>query len=235
MLIDSFTLFGSWPGLPYDHPIEHLISGLEHHKLDRACTLSTKGIFFDAAAGNQETWTVCQQDARLIPIGVADPRVGGEEQVRYCQSQGFKVMAMFPGTQGWSVSNVMTRRMLRFLDEAGLPVMIEAGSEGDATKVLEALQGLTLSIIFLDVSLYNLAEAMTIVQMRPNTYLSTRLLCGGDTIESLVQSVGVDKLIFSSRFPTNCFSSAFLTAKFAMITDADRTAIMGGNMERLLA
>ena len=54
MLIDGFTLFGSWPGLPYDHPVEELVAGLGRFKLDRACTLSSQGIFFDAAAGNED-------------------------------------------------------------------------------------------------------------------------------------------------------------------------------------
>lgn len=234
MLIDGFTLFGSWPGLPYDHPIEHLVDGLQRHKLDRACTLSTKGIYFDAAAGNQATWAACQQDARLTPIGVIDPRVSAEAQVVYCRDKGFPVMAMFPNTQGWAVSAITAQQALIQVAEAKLPLMIEAGEAGDASAILAATRELSMPVVLLDVSLATLCEVSAVLGARPDTYVSTRLLCGADTLESLVRSVGSQRLIFASRFPISCFSSAFLTAKFADIGAADRDAIMGGNMARIL-
>ncbi|HEY3415678.1 MAG TPA: amidohydrolase family protein [Armatimonadota bacterium] len=234
MLIDGFTLFGSWPGLPYDHPIDHLLNGLNRNKIDRACTLATQGIFFDDASGNETTWTVCQQDPRLVPIGIADPRDGGLDQVDLCKERGFKLMALFPAAQEWSIRSIVARRLFRLLSEAGLPVLIQAGNDGDASAILEATQGMDVPIILLDVSVRTLNEAINVVQLRPQTYLSTRLLCGGDTIEYLVQAIGPEALIFSSQFPISCFSSAFLTAQYATINDAARQAIMGGNIDKLL-
>lgn len=257
MLVDGFTVFGSWPGLPSDYSIEHLISGLERYKVTNACTLSSKGIFLDAAAGNLETWSACQQDLRLIPIGVADPRLGGVEQVEYCREKGFKLMALFPTSQGWSFGNVTVRAILERLAEYNLPVLIEAGREGDASAIVSAAHGLTLTIILLDVSLRTLAEVMSICSINRESpmlhalkvpigevistlrggldvYLATRLLCGGDTVEYLSQQLGAFRLIFASRFPVSCFSSAFLTAQFAQLDNQQRQAIMGGNLMRLL-
>ncbi len=234
MVIDGFTLFGSWPGLPYDHSVETLVRGLERYKVGKACALSSKGIFFDAAAGNETTWSACQEDPRLVPIGVTDPRCNGEEQVDYCQRTGFKLMAMFPDSQGWTLQSLSVNRVLRKIDDAKLPLMIEAGRDGDATAVLKAVEGLSMPVILLDVSLHTLTEALDVLRARPQTFLSTRLLCGGDTIELLVQTLGADRLIFTSRFPISCFSSSFLVAKFAGIGDADRSKIMGDTMETLL-
>ena len=124
MLIDGFTLFGSWPGMPFDHPVEHLISGLEKYRLDRACALSTTGIFLDAAAGNAATYAASRQDARLIPIGVADPRVNGVAQAEFCKEQGFRVVALFPTAQGWSLGNLAATQLLARLNALELPVMI---------------------------------------------------------------------------------------------------------------
>lgn len=234
MVIDGFTLFGSWPGLPYDHQVEELVAGLAKFKLDRACTLSSKGIFFDAAAGNETTCAICQEHTNLSPIGVADPRIDGVKQVDFCQERNFPVMAMFPVAQGWSVQSIAAKAVIRRIAEANLPLLIEARREGDATQILEATAGYTMPVVLLDVSLPILTEAMAVLRERPQTYLSTRLLCGGDTIELLAQEIGADRLIFTSRYPINCFSSAFLTAKFASISDQDRRAIMGDNMARLL-
>jgi len=233
MLIDGFTLFGSWPGLPYDHPADQLVNGVERYKLDRACIVSSTGIFLDAAAGNQATWQASRQDPRLIPIGVADPRLNGIEQVNYCKEQGFRILALFPVWQNWSVDNIAATRVLQRINELQMPVMVEAHREGDASAILRQTVDTTMPLILLDVSLTTLTEAIMAVQQRPNTYLATRLLCGGDTIEYLVETIGADKLIFTSGFPINCFSSAYLTAKFASITDAQRSAILGGTIARL--
>jgi len=234
MIIDGFTLFGSWPGLPYEHTVDELISGLERFKVDHACTLSTQGIFFDAAAGNQTTITICRQNAHLFPIGVADPRMAGIEAVDFCQAQGFRLMALFPISQGWSLQSVTARAVLQRMAEAGMAVLIEAGRDGDASLVLKATSDLQLPVMLLDVSLRTITEAMSVLRMRPNTFLSTRLLCGGDTIDFLSQELGADRLIFSSRFPISCFSSAFLTAQYSAFNNVDRAAVMGGNMAKML-
>ena len=234
MVIDGFTLFGSWPGLPYDHQVDELVNGLDRFKLDRACALSTQGIFFDAMVGNQTTWEICQQNPRLIPIGVADPRLGGEQQVEYCVGKGFKLMAVFPRAQGWPLSSLAAQTVLRRIADANLPLLVDAEHNGDPTAVYEATRDLNMPLILLDVSLSNITEAIAVLRARPNTYLATRLLCGGDTIEYLVGEVGAERLIFASRFPISCFSSAYLTARFASIDDASQRALMGDNIAHLI-
>ena len=234
MVIDGFTVIGSWPGLPDDHPVDHLISGLDRYKLDRACALMANSIFLDALGGNAATAATCRQDPRLVPIGVADPRVNGVELVDTWARQGFRLMAAFPASQGWSLATILAKTMFQRLAETKQVLFIEAGGEGAASEILRATGELSLPIILHDVTLFTLAEAMSVMQARPQTYISTRLLCGGDTIEYITQQLGADRLIFTSRFPVSCFSSAFLTAKFANLNDADRNAVMGGNMARLL-
>ena len=234
MVIDGFTIFGSWPGQPADHPIQELVEGLERYKLDRACTLSANSIYLDAGLGNDATWEACQADQRLVPIGTADPRIGGVEQVAMCRERGVKLLALFPDSQGWSLESITAKAVLAAAVEAQMVVGIEAGRSGDPSRILAGMDNNGNPVVLLDVSLPVLSEAIAVLNARPNTYLTTRLLTGGDTIEYLCQTVGADSLLFASRYPVSCFSSAFLTAKFATINDADRNAIMGGNMARLL-
>jgi predicted TIM-barrel fold metal-dependent hydrolase len=234
MVIDGFTVFGSWPGQPEDHPADELVEGLERYKLDRACTLSADSIFLDARMGNDATWEACQRDNRLVPIGAADPRIGGVEQVLECRERGIRLLALFPNSQGWTFDSVTAKAVLTQAIKAEMAVVIEAGRGGDPSRILTCVADSALPVILLDVSLPVLSEAMAVLNARQNTYLTTRLLTGGDTIEYLCQTVGAGSLLFTSRYPVSCFSSAFLTAKFATINDDDRNAIMGGNMARLL-
>jgi len=234
MVIDGFTVFGSWPGQPADHPVEELIEGLERYKLDRACTLSANSIYLDARLGNDATREACQADARLVPIGTADPRICGVEQVVGCRERGMKLLALFPDSQGWSLDSITAKAVLKQADESNMAVIIEAGRSGDPSRVLASVDNYGMPVILLDVSLPVLSEAMAVLNARANTFLTTRLLTGGDTIEYLCQTVGADSLLYTSRYPVSCFSSAFLTAKFATINDNDRNAVMGGNMAKLL-
>lgn len=234
MIIDGFTLFGSWPGLPYEHSAEELISGLERFKIDRACTLSSQSIFFHADDGNKTTRQVCASSPRLVPIGVADPRVAGIAQLEYCRENKFGLMALFPDTQQWSLDNIVLEPLLKAISDAGMPLIIEAKNDGDTSRIYKLVADLPLPVIFHEVSLLTLSEAIGVLRARPNSYLGTRLLCGADTIEILVDEVGADRLIFTSRYPISCFSSAYLTAKFAGIDDTARQAIMGGNLARLI-
>ena len=180
------------------------------------------------------TAQVCKQNASLIPIGVADPRMNGVEQVDFCKAQGFPLMALFPIAQGWSLASVTAKSVLARLAEVNMPVLIEAGRDGDASMILAVAAELPLPIILLDVSLRTLSEAIVMMRARPQTYLATRLLCGADTIEHLTQTVGSERLIFTSRFPISCFSSAFLTSKYACVTPDDQAAVLGNNMAKLL-
>lgn len=235
MVIDAFTVFGSWPGQPDEHPVEQVVSGIERYKLDRACSISTNSIFLDSTGGNIETLAATSQDPRLAPIGAADPRMGGEAHVEYCCAQGMKLLALFPIAQHWAFDTILARALLHRIAQTKLTLMVEVGGAGHPTQVLRALEDITLPVVLLDVSLYTLAEVVSVLRARPNTYLATRLLCGGDTVEYLVDAVGADRLIFASRFPVSCFSSAFLTAKFATLSESDRALVMGDNMAKLLA
>jgi len=234
MVIDGFTVFGSWPGQPEDHPVEQLIEGLERYKLDRACTLSADSIFLDAQLGNDATWEACRSDQRLVPIGTADPRIGGEAQVQACRERGIKLLALFPNSQDWTLDSVTAKAILAQAADANMVVGIEAVHDGDPSRILTYVMDYATPVVLLEVSLPVLSEAMGVLKARANTFLTTRLLTGGDTIEYLCQTVGADRLLFTSRYPVSCFSSAFLTAKFASINDDDRNAIMGSNMARLL-
>ncbi len=234
MIIDSFTLYGSWPGYNEYHPISKIIEAVDKFKIDYACAISSQGIFVDAMTGNANTINDCMSDSRLIPIGTADPRYSGLENVDFCQKNNVKLMALFPYTQKWLPTTLSARNLLEKISSAGMTLIIESPADGNATSIYTSLIGFDLPVILLDVSLLNLTEAISVIERRPNTYIASRMLAGGDTIEMLTKNLGSDKIIFNSRFPLSCFSSSFLTAKYATITESDRNAIMGGNMANFL-
>jgi predicted TIM-barrel fold metal-dependent hydrolase len=234
MIIDGFTLYGSWPGYNEYHPITKIIEAVDKFKIDYACAISSQGIFVDALTGNTNTINDCATDSRLIPIGTADPRCNGLENVDFCIQNKMKLMALFPNTQGWIPTTLSARNLIEKISNAGLTMIIESPAEGNPTAIYTSLIGLDFPVILLDVSLRNLTEAISVIERRPNTYLASRLLAGGDTIEMLSSRIGSDKILYNSRFPLSCFSSSFLTAKYATITETDRNLIMGANMAKFL-
>ncbi len=234
MIIDGFTLYGSWPGYNEYHPISKIIEAVDKFKIDFACAISSQGIFVDALTGNKNTLNDCSTDKRLIPIGTADPRYSGIENVDFCQQYNIKLMALFPNTQSWLPTTLSARNLIEKISSSGMTMIIESKEEGNASSIYTSLIGLDMPVILLDVNLRNLTEAISVIERRPNTYLASRLLAGGDTIEMLSKTIGSDKLIYNSRFPLSCFSSSFLTAKYAIISESDRNAVMGENMSKFI-
>jgi len=74
-----------------------------------------------------------------------------------------------------------------------------------------------------------------LLERYPHVYVDTAhyLLDGG--IEGLVESYGPGRLLFGSGFPDCYFGGMMLALKHAEISDAAKSAIACGNLERILA
>ena len=61
-----------------------------------------------------------------------------------------------------------------------------------------------------------------------------RLLAAG-ALDAAAEAAGADRLLFGSRSPLLSLGSALQSLEFTELSDTDRRAVLGGNLERLLA
>ena len=67
-----------------------------------------------------------------------------------------------------------------------------------------------------------------------NFHLETSGLLVEGLIEEFCVRYGPDRLLFGSGYPDNCRGGALMRLAQAEVADADKAAIAGGNLDRLL-
>jgi len=233
---DANTLFGFWTSRQADLSLSVLREVLDRHNITFACTMSTVGIFYDFVQGNREVLEASAADSRLLPVGTVDPRrcLGGADEVAGARERGLRMFSLFPETQGWQPQIPQFRELAEQVAEERLPLMIECGAAGTATQVLHALDDLDLPVILSGVRHSNLAEVIAVMRRREKTYLETHALASTGSLEAVAEQVGADRLLFGSRSPLCCFSSAYLRLKYAGLEPDEIAAATGGNLAALL-
>jgi uncharacterized protein len=68
----------------------------------------------------------------------------------------------------------------------------------------------------------------------PGLHLETTSLLAAGALEAAVRAAGATRLLFGSGAPLRALSSALMTVQLADLSDADRAAILGDNLARLL-
>ena len=79
-----------------------------------------------------------------------------------------------------------------------------------------------------------LAEAIVVMQERPNVYVETHLINSPNWVELLKAEVGIERLIFGSNAPLAYVSAATAQIEFAAVSEAEKALIFGGNLRHLL-
>jgi predicted TIM-barrel fold metal-dependent hydrolase len=233
---DVNTIFGFWTSRTVDVSLQALCGILDKHSVSRAATVSTIGVFVDSRRGNDATWQAAAEDSRLLPVGTIDPRGGVKciEEMAERAEQGFRIFALFPETQGWSLDHACFEEALRVAEQTGVLVMVEASRQGAPTIIARAAERCKARVILSGVGYRNLGETLMVMKHLPDLSMETHQLTSADGIELAVEECGADRLLFGSCAPLKYFSSAYLRATFADVSAGERAAIMGGNFARLL-
>ena len=235
MLIDALTIMNGWPMLLSELNEKDIVESMAKFKVDKACLLSSKSIFFDAHSGNETVVEACKKYSdKLLPIGFIDPRVSITEEIDYCVNNSMKIFMIYPETQNWRIDSLLGKELFSKLKDMSFPLMIEASKNENIKELTEVAGDFSSPVILVDVSLKNLSEVLELAKTNSNIYLTTRTLCGADTIEMLCKQLGADRLIFSSSFPVSSFSASFLATRYAKINQNDLNAILGDNIANIL-
>ena len=238
VILDMFTLFGPVPPRPGEHGVEPLQALLQKHSVMGAVTLSTRGLYHSASAGNRETIQLCANaGGALLPAVVLDPR-----QPQVLQTiAGARMLCLMPATQKWPMLYSPLTDLLRSLSSAGdaanLPLWIEVSRPGDATSLAAELKeaGYAGPIILGSVAGDNLIEAISVARADNRFHIATDGLRGIGEIAAAASAIGAARVVFASGAPAQSLSGAKAMVSGAEISDADREAILSGNARRLLS
>jgi hypothetical protein len=236
-ILDADTFFGAWPIRRADLSLNRLMETLRQHKVRRALTLSTTGIFYDYRRGNEETVAACKQASDLLfPTATLDPRagVGFEDEIAKRLQQNIRIFRFFPQYQQWPLDFLPFRQILQELAGQKAVVMVATPRLGDISTLLRLVEDEELTLLLTEVSAPQMGELMRAMKAYPNLYVETRLLAEPTLLATLCEQVGPERLVFGSQAPLHYFSSALLPLLSAPLTEEVRQQILGGNLLRLL-
>lgn len=232
---DVNTVFGFWPKRKADIRLETLLGLIASKGIERACTLSARGIFYDFIEGNAETLDAARDHPALIPVGTLNPCrwLGCLDETRHLIDKGVRIFRFFPHYQEWSIDQAPFLELLdKVLAPAGVILMLPA--QMGFTAIARMAATVDNPIIIDSFRYASLAEAIVVMQKSPNLYIETHMINSPNWVELLAQNVGTDRIIFGSNAPLSYFTAASAQIENAMAPEKDKNLIFAGNLSRLL-
>jgi hypothetical protein len=239
-VLDMFTLFGPVPPRRGETGTAQLQALLDAHQIAGAVTLSTRGLYHSAAAGNRETIALCQEAGpKLAPAVVLDPRFPNAERT----VAGGRVLCLLPDTQHWPLPFAPVTELLRTLIASGgtiaanIPLWWEAHKPGDATQIAHVLEQVNYPapVILGNVAGNCLYEALTVARQNEKLLIATNGLQGLGEVKMAVDAIGAKRVVFGSGAPARSLGAALSLVRNAGLSEPDKEAVLGGNARSLLA
>lgn len=236
-IIDANTVFGPWPIVRAEMPVQRLTKALANHGVSKSLALSTVGVLHNHGDGNAETLKLCaEQQGKLIPVATIDPRgyFGTKGMAAKLVEQGFAMFRFFPMLQEWRLDHAAFCDVLDELDSLGLPVMMQARETGYPTALMKSLDNRKATFILEGVSFENMAEAVSVMRKHANVLVDTRELRVPGALRFLIDQVGADRVVFGSGCLRSSLASALGYVADSEIPDEAKAMILGGNIKRLV-
>jgi len=124
--------------------------------------------------------------------------------------------------------------MLEFLQDNNVLTLIVRSdiAWGEVASLLENFPRLRL--LLLDTGYRADRYLFPLMDRFPNLYFDSATYLAHRQLESVVEQRGAERILFGSRLPLFTPASSLGVLASARISDADRLAIAGGNLRRLL-
>ena len=236
-IVDCNTWVGFYPRQAIDLSPQVLLSLMRRYGVARALFVHTTAVFYDARTGNDLAVQVARESGGLLlPVGTLNPLQyrGMFDEVEKRLQQGFRLFRFFPHWQGWLPKIAPFHDLVVFLNERGVPFLVDCPKVGWATEIAELARKVQIPIVLCDVSEDNLSEVLCVVKSLPNLHLETSCITQPDGFEMVCAEVGVDKLVFGSGAPLYYFASALFPLLHSSLSDEDKRKILVENLRRIV-
>lgn len=235
--IDCYTLLGSWPQTEVDLTLEALAAGMQARQVGRSLVTHTNAIFYDSALGNDQTVQLCKPHGQaLTPVAVVNPLryPACLQELDRRLEEGLRAFRLCPREHGYPFSGAVgpLREVLTRLEGAALLLVDLVGLSCPqiTPDVAELLPIPTAVSIESDC----LGLVIQAARGNPNLWVETSALEAGGALEAAVEHLGAERVVFGSRAPLRALGSAVMSVQYAQLSDADRTAVFEGNLQRVL-
>jgi len=217
-VIDVTTLVGAEKELRR-HGIGHALAAARRVRHDNAN---------EAALATADA----QNALQIHPVGTLNPvqYLDWRTELERVRSAGVAALRFFPGEQGWTVLSEAFRTIAR---AARMPLLVPVDRFGDATAIGAATAPQGTPTVLLGAHYTNLGDCLAALERWPDLYLETSRLAQFRGVETVVRSVGANRLLFGSGAPQRPIQAALNAVLTADVTEEEKRAILAGNARRL--
>jgi predicted TIM-barrel fold metal-dependent hydrolase len=218
-----------------------LLAAMDRAGIERALVWHAAQLDLGAATGNALLAEAIRPHERLVGCwALLPPQTGeqGEPADWLRRAAGARVRAVraFPEAHRYLLRGEVFAEVLEAITAARVPLLLSLTRGVRWAEVYDLLAGFPeLTVILCDAGCWGQDRLFRpLLQRYPNVHLeiSAYLLDGG--IEDLVGWCGARQVLFGTNFPAAYQGGMMLALAHAEIDAADRDAIAGGNLSRLL-
>jgi len=194
---------------------------------------------YDPAYGNRRLLEEVQGHPPLHPCWVVMPHHTGEmarpeELVEQMAASGVRAARAFPISQNFRLGELSAGALLAALQDRRIPLFVEKG-ETDWREIEEILTGYPqLPLVLCNVNYRTNRLLYPFLERFENFHVEICLYEVHRGLEHVCRTFGSSRLLFGTYLPFYSPGSALMMVKYARIGEADRQAIAGGNLRRLL-
>ena len=215
--------------------LEGLITTMDRAGVDKALAYSPHAIDFATVEGNELLMQQIAGEPRVVPQFVGNPTYDDMDAfASQLHELAVRSVRMAPATHRYPFTDWVVGDWLEWLASENLPLWLDS-KEFDPTQVHDTLKNHPdTPVVFSEVHYTQAAWSVPLLKSLPNTYIEISRFVVPDGYQKLIDKVGIDKVIFGSRFPDSSMAPPLYALHRMNLSDEDLQAVCSGNLERLL-
>ncbi len=196
--------------------------------------------------GNPIVTELCRKHDRLHPCWVGLPHHTGEfpspdKLVAQMEAAGVRALKLYPRVFQFPVDDLSLGPLLGTLEEAGILLIIDRGQEGHPNVQISwpELRWVAETYPRLNILLHGVRweatrELTPLAQHCANIHFEFSSYQGNRMLEYWCRKIGAERLLFGTEALEKSLGAARAYVDYSELTTAQRDAIAGGNLARLL-
>ncbi|MDD5708564.1 MAG: amidohydrolase family protein [Kiritimatiellae bacterium] len=225
------------PPFRFAADVPALLAAMDWCGIERALVYHASQRFSSPVTWNPVVAEETGRSARLWPSWAMLPSACGElpapdDLVAAMQRRNVRALWAFPQEHHYRLDRQSFPDLFRLMAEQRIPLFAKENLAALKELLVECPE---LIVVAMNQGPHSLNRHLfPLMDAFPNLLLDTSHLLVEGAIEAICERYGPERLLFGSAFPDNCAGGARLRLAHADIGAADRAAIAGGNLERLL-
>ena len=234
-------------GRPHDRRLtvdttEGTLGAMARAGVARALAYSPHAAFRDSDDGNRWLLEMFGEESALVPQLVCNPTFDDMDTFA-AQAKSLRVRSvrMNHTVHGYPFRDWVVGRWLQWLEDEKMVLylqvdsQIRAGDDFDSGVVHDTIKSHPNLKVVLSQFNYQIAIwVFPFLRSLPNVSAEISRYHGADGIPRLIETVGVERVLYGSGFPDEAMGPQLYTLHRCGLRQEDLTAICGGNLDRLL-